>query len=333
MKILQLVYESVHNPYGFGGAGIRAYEIYSRLKERHDITQLCMKYPGAKDGIIRNVRHVFVGTESKSLLKSVLAYTIKAAKFVKQFGNDFDIIVENFLPSTPFFSPLFTKTPVILQVQGVMGKHVLKKFNPVLAIPMYVVESQYPRLFDRFIFVSEITKAKVMSGVRGKAALCEVIPNGISEALLETTPDDGDYILFFSRIDRYTKSLDILLNAFERLVPEYPGLKLVLAGYEFDKVSSLLSGCQEEVRRRISYAGFVSGEKKVKLLSGARLFVLPSRHESAPISIMEAAACGKPVIVSDIPELKFVEEQGFGLCFPSNSVKGLQGEGGAVTEQ
>jgi glycosyltransferase involved in cell wall biosynthesis len=324
MKILQLIYESVGSPFGFGGAGVRACEIYRRLQGRHDITLLCMKYPGAKDGYIENIRHTFVGTESRSLPKSVFAYTIMAAKFVKQYGKDFDIIVENFLPATPFFSCLFTKTPVILQVQGIMEKHVLRKLNPVFSVPMYLVELQYPKLFKRFMFVSEITKAKVMSGVRRKVELCEVIPNGISDVLLEATPDDGDYILFFSRIDRYTKGLDILLHVFERLAPEYPGLKLELAGYEADKVSDLLSRCPEQVRSRISYAGFVSGEKKIDLLSGARLFVLPSRHESAPVSIIEAAACGKPVIVSDIPELKFVEEQGFGLCFPSNSVKGLQ---------
>ncbi len=324
MKILQLIYESVHNPYGFGGAGVRAYEIYGRLKERHDITFVCMKYPGAKDGIIRGLRHIFVGTESKSLTRSVLAYTIRAAQFVKRFGNSFDVIVENFLPSTPFFSPLLTKTPVILQVQGIMGKHVLKKLSPAFSVPMYLVELQYPKLFSRFLFVSEITRQKVMSGVGKKAALCEVIPNGINEDLLKTVPEDGDYVLFFSRIDRYTKGLDILLSAFERIVPEYPGLKLVLAGYEYDKVSDLLSGCPEQVRRRISYAGFVSGREKSALLSGARLFVLPSRHESAPISIVEAAASGKPVVVSDIPELRFVEEQGFGLSFPSGSITGLQ---------
>jgi glycogen synthase len=324
MKILQLVYESLHNPYGFGGAGVRACEIYNRLKERHDITLVCMKYPGAKDGTVENIRHAFLGTESRSLSKSVLAYTIMAAKFVKQCGKDFDIIVENFLPATPFFSPLLTKTPVILQVQGIMEKHVLRKLSPAFSIPMYLMELQYPKLFDRFIFVSEITKQQVMSGVRKKVALCEVIPNGINNELLETIPRDGGYILFFSRIDRYTKGLDILIKAFERIAPEYPLVKLVLAGYEFDKVSDLLSGCPEQVRRRISYAGFVSGGEKMELLSGARLFVLPSRHESAPISIMEAAACGKPVIVSDIPELKFVEEQGFGLSFPSDSVRGLQ---------
>jgi glycosyltransferase involved in cell wall biosynthesis len=39
---------------------------------------------------------------------------------------------------------------------------------------------------------------------------------------------------------------------------------------------------------------------------------------------VEAAACGKAVIVSDIPELRFVETSGLGLTFPSESADGLR---------
>lgn len=323
MNILQLIYESLGSPFGFGGAGVRAYEIYKRLKDRHDITLLCTKYPGARDGEIEGLKHIFVGTESKSLTKSVLAYTIQAAHFVRRYGNDFDVIVENFLPSTPFFSRFLTKRPVILQVQGIMGWHSLKKFNPFYSIPMYTVERFYPGLYDRFIFVSEITKEKVMSRVKREIKLCHIIPNGVNKELLSVTPWDGDYILFLSRIDIYTKGLDLLINAFEKISPEFPDLRLILAGYEFDSFNKLVSGRPAAIKERTEYAGFVTGDEKIRLLSGAKIFILPSRHESSPISILEAAACRKPVVVSDIPELGFVQKEGFGLSFPSGSVDGL----------
>jgi len=323
MKILQIIYESFGSPFGFGGAGVRAYEIYKRLQERHDITLLCMKYPGAADGERNGLKHIFVGTESGSLTKSVLAYTVKAAQFVREHADDFDVIIENFLPSTPFFSKYLTKKPVILQVQGIMEKHSLKKFSPLYSVPMFAAERFYPGLYDRFIFVSEITRQKVLERVRGPVKSCHVIPNGIDEALLKIVPEEQDYILFLSRIDIYTKGLDLLVKAFTTISEKYRGLRLVLAGYAFDKVGSLLSGVPSPLRARIEYAGFVSGEEKINLLSRAKLFVLPSRHESAPISILEAAACGKPVIVSDIPELSFVQDAGFGLTCPAGSVEGL----------
>jgi glycosyltransferase involved in cell wall biosynthesis len=324
MKILQLIYESLGCSFGFGGAGVRAYEIYKRLKDRHDITLLCMKYPGAHDGEIEGLKHIFVGTESTNLTRSVLSYTFKAMQFVRKNASDFDIIVENFLPSTPFFSKFLTRKPVILQVQGIMERHSLKKFSPLYSIPIYVVEKFYPKLHDRFIFVSDVTKEKIMARVKGKKIkLCPVIPNGIDEALLRITPKDDDYILFFSRIDTYTKGLDILIKSFEKISIRYPRLRLVLAGYEFDRFDKLVSGCPPPLKERIEYAGFVAGDEKTRLLSGAKMFVLPSRHESSPISILEAAACGKPVIVSDIPELGFVQEAGFGLSFSSGSETGL----------
>ncbi len=324
MKILQIIYESHGNPFGIGGAGVRAYEVYRRLQDRHETTFLCMKYPGARDGDVHGLRHVFVGTESKSLTKSVLAFTIQAGRYVHHFGRDFDIIVENFLPSTPFFSRFLSKTPVILQVQGVMYGHSFKKFNPLYSFPMYAIERFYPSLHDRFIFVSDVTRAKVMRGITRPVKLCRVIPNGVNEELLTAETADGDYILFFSRIDVYTKGLDLLLGAFEDLARDFPGIRLVMAGYEFDSFEGLVSGLPADVKNRVEYAGFLTGAQKTALLSGARIVVLPSRHESSPVSIVEAAACGKPLVVSDIEEMDFVEENHFGVRFTSGSVKGLK---------
>lgn len=325
MKILQIIYESLNSPFGFGGAGVRAYEIYNRLKNRHDITLLCMKYPGAKDGEINGLRHIFTGAESKSLTESVLAYTTMSANFIRKYGSNFDIIVENFLPSTPFFTRLFTKTPVVLQIQGIMEKHSLSKFNFLYSVPMYAVEQFYPGLYDKFLFVSEVTKEKVIKKVKRNIISCSVIPNGIDEELLKAgrSEADGNYILFLSRIDIYTKGLDLLIKAFEKISAEHPDTRLVLAGYEFDKVADLLSECSPDLRKRIDYAGFVTGQDKVRLLSNAMIFVLPSRHESAPISILEAAACGKTVIVSDIPELSFVTREQIGTSFVSGSCESL----------
>ncbi len=323
MKILQIIYESRDNPFGTGGAGLRAYEIYARLKDRHDITLLCMRYPGAADGEIEGLRHVFVGAESRSLTKSVLSYTVKAAQYVRRHGGSYDVIVENFLPSTPIFSRLLTRTPVILQVQGVMERHSLKKFSPVYAVPMFLVEGTYPFLYEHFIFVSAVTRDKVMTGRRRKTGLCEVIPNGINRDLLDAIPEEQGYILFFSRIDIYTKGLDLLMSAFSRIADDFPGLRVILAGYEFDRFSTLRDMLRPDLQGRVEYAGFVTGTQKRELLSGASVVVLPSRHESSPISILEAAALARPVIVSDIPELAFVEQRQMGISFRSGSSEDL----------
>jgi glycosyltransferase involved in cell wall biosynthesis len=322
--VLQLIYESHGSPFGFGGAGVRAYEIYRRLRDRHEIDLVCMRYPGAVDGVKDGLRHVFLGAETRSLSRSVVAYTLKASAFVARYGHRYDVIVENFLPSTPFFARFRTRTPVVLQVQGVMEAHALRKFPPYQAAPMYLVERCYPSLYDKLVFVSEATKARVLARHRRAIALCEVVPNGVAPELLDAGGAEDDYILFFSRIDVYTKGLDVLMDAFAALSRRRPEVRLKLAGFAAADVAGLLARLPAEVRPRVEYVGFVEGAAKTALLSRAKFLVLPSRHESAPISILEGAACGKAVIASDIRELDFVEPLGLGLNFPSGEADHLR---------
>ncbi len=318
MRVLQIIYESYGNPFGFGGAGIRAYEIYKRLKERHEITLLCMRYPGAKDGEIEGLRHIFVGAESNSLTRSVLAYTLKASQFVRRCGKEFDVIIENFLPSTPFFTIFITKSPVVLQVQDFWGRHTFSRFPIHLAIPMSITERYYPKLYNRFIFVSEVTRAQFSLG--GDSV---VIPNGIDQKLLELDPKPKDYVLFISSIDLYKKGLDVLLKAFERVSQGHPNVSLFIAGTgrDIERVKAMAG--QSPVSEKVRFLGWLSGEQKARYISESLFTVLPSRHESQPISIIEAAACGKAVLVSDIEELGFVRENGFGLTFKSGSADDL----------
>ncbi len=319
MKILQLIYESFGSPFGFGGAGVRAYELYERLARKHEITLLCMKYPGARDGIIKGLQHRFVGIEHPGLIKSVAAYTFRAAQYLSSEAHRYSIVVENFLPATPFFSMLFTHRPVVLQMQGLMGVHAHQKFPAYLSLPMHLVENLYPRLFSNFIFVTGLHSLK------GPFNSCRhaVIPNGIDARLLDVAVREDDYILFFSRIDSYTKGLDLLLRAFGSVADRFPRTRLVLAGHEATRVDDLLALIPCRLRKRVLYAGFVTGRQRTRLLADAKLFVLPSRHEAHPVSLMEAHACCKPVIVSDIPELQYVTREGLGLAFARGSADDL----------
>jgi glycosyltransferase involved in cell wall biosynthesis len=320
MKILQIIYESLGSPFGFGGAGMRAYEIFRRLKDRHDITFLCMKYPGAEDGEIQGMKHCFVGTESNNLTRSVLAYTLNAMKFVKKNGDKFDVIVENFLPATPFFPRYLTKTPIVLQIQDFWGTHTFKRYPFMFALPMFFVEKLYPKLYKRIIFVSDITKQRFHLPVK-----TIIIPNGIDESFLQVDEENDNSILFLSSIDLYKKGLDVLLRAFSQLSSHYEKVILTIAGTgrDFDLLRSEIDNLPAHIRKNVNLLGWISGEAKTKSIARALFTVLPSRHESSPISILESAACGKPVIVSDIPELDFVSQKGFGLSFPSGSANGL----------
>jgi len=307
MKILHLLYESKCDAFGIGGVGIRAYEIYKRIKERHDVTLLCKKYPCANDGEIEGLRHIFVGTESNSLMKTLLSYAYHASRFVKGHSHEYDIIVEEFSPAIPMFIHAFTKKPTVLQVQGHTGKLYFRKYNPFYASTLSLLELLRPRFYDNFIFANPETMKKLSLK---KAKHIAIISNGISSELLNMPPDESDYILYLGRIDIYGKGLDILLDAYGKFLKSFPQVRLVIAGDGMDRerFEAMLMKLPEDMRKNIEMPGWVSGDKKRDVLNKALFVVLPSRHECQPIVALEAMGSGKAVIVSEIPEFNFITE-------------------------
>ena len=322
MKILHLLYESKGDPFGIGGVGIRAYEIYRRIQERHEVTLLCKKYPGARDGKVEGLRHIFVGTESRSLTKTLLSYAYRASQFVKRNGREYDIVIEEFSPGVPTFYQRSIRTPVVLQVQGYTGILYFRKYNPFYAVVLSLSELLRTWFYNNFIFVNpEMMKKFYLKKEKHSA----VIPNGISSELLDIPDDERDYILYIGRIDVYGKGLDILLDAYSEFFRSFPGIRLVIAGEGRDRerFRSILMKLPEEVRKNIELPGWVSGEGKGSVFSKALFVIFPSRHEVQPIAVLEAMGSGKAVLVSDIPEFRFVKDIGAGTEFKTGDARSL----------
>jgi len=322
MRILHLLYESKGDFFGTGGVGTRAYEIYKCLQERHDITFLCKKYQGASDGEIDGIRHIFAGTESRSLTKTLLSYAYHASQFVKRHGHEYDIVVEEFSPAIPTFYQFFIRKPVILQVQGYTGRLYFRKYNLFYAVVLSLLELLKPGFYDNFIFVNpEMTKKSSFK----RAKHIAVIPNGISPELLAMPYDEKDYILYIGRIDVYGKGLDILLDAYKEFYKSFPAIGLLIAGdgRDRERFEAMLMKLPGDIRKNIEMLGWVSGDKKKDLLSKALFVVVPSRHECQSIVTLEAMASGKAVIVSGIPELNFAVKHQAGISFKPASAASL----------
>ncbi len=107
------------------------------------------------------------------------------------------------------------------------------------------------------------------------------------------------------------KAPDLLIRAWRRM----PGdRKLVIAGgssFTDDYVRSLERLAAQD--DRVVLAGYVFGSTLEELYANAAAFVLPSALEGLPLTLLEAASYGTPIVASDIePHLEVVADDGPG---------------------
>jgi glycosyltransferase involved in cell wall biosynthesis len=155
---------------------------------------------------------------------------------------------------------------------------------------------------DAVIAVSRLMQAHVQST---HGIVATYIPNG---AAPHATPPDasllgawgqkpGGYILTVGRIipDR---ELHTLIEAFNQLPST---LQLVIVGSETPR-TSYSDSLERAAGSRVLFTGDVFGERLQALYGHALFYVLASRVEGLPITVCEAMAHGKALVLSDIPE-------------------------------
>lgn len=129
----------------------------------------------------------------------------------------------------------------------------------------------------------------------------KVIPLGIEPGKRGRNASDR-YVLVLSRLHP-KKGLEVLIDAFQD--ERFADWKLVIAGDgPTDYVSSLKR--RASVSNRIVFAGWLDGEQKEAMLSGASLLALTSYQENFGLCVMEALARSVPVLVS--PHVNLADE-------------------------
>ncbi|MFI8896429.1 glycosyltransferase family 4 protein [Streptomyces paradoxus] len=164
-------------------------------------------------------------------------------------------------------------------------------------------ERRGARWAARVLCVSEAERRLgAQAGVRGRWS---VVPNGIdverfrpadADAVrAELLPDGGPrgpLVVCVGRLCRQ-KGQDVLLTAWESVLRRVPGARLVLVGDGPDhgRLRALAPGS-------VRFAGDV--DDVVPWYQAADLVVLPSRWEGMALAPLEAMACGRPVVVTDV---------------------------------
>lgn len=159
-------------------------------------------------------------------------------------------------------------------------------------------------------FVHAVTPREV-SAIRGYGFTGPIVtvPNAVPPG--DELPQDTEAIyasyprlrgrrvfMFIGRLDPWQKGLDMLIEAFSQAAPQHAVLVLVGPDHRGSLSALERLARQRGVGSRVVFTGALFGEDRRRLLAAADVFVHPSRWEGLSLSVLAAAAAGKPCLLT-----------------------------------
>lgn len=154
-----------------------------------------------------------------------------------------------------------------------------------------------------------------------------IVPNGIDWKRYQRLPSRGNFrrrinlnyqsplVLFLGRIN-FTKGLDLLIPSFRRVVQKHPDANLAIVGPDNEGYGlKVRNWCEEQgIQDRVLIVDHLEFEAVKEAYVDADVFVLSSYTENFGLTVIEAMACGTPVIISNHVNIcRQVQEAGAGI--------------------
>lgn len=183
----------------------------------------------------------------------------------------------------------------------------------------YPLRRQFFRYYDGLIAVSPVALETMSCFFPGEY---RIIPNGVDTGIFSPGPSNLDdklpqgslKLLFMGRFDP-KKGLRHLLCALPIIKKRIPDVKLVVCGDGPQTMKSYYNRfITSEVKESVHFAGEILGAERAQYYRWCDISLTPSiGAESFGIMLLEAMACGKPVVASYIPAFRNVMSQSEGV--------------------
>ena len=226
-----------------------------------------------------------------------------------------------FHPVDKFFAsnaaPLFFKGELIATIHDLGFYKNPELYHPLERIYQKIAHTLLIKRADKIITPSQNTADDIAKYFPQAKNKIQVIYHGYNrdefKVLNETEKQivknkynlPAKFLLYIGRLET-KKNIQNLLRAFTIL--QHTNYHLVLAGrpgnYGYRDILELAH--HHSIKDRVHFFGYVSQADYPLILASTDVFVFPSLFEGFGMPLLEAAACGVPMVVSDLPVLKEV---------------------------
>jgi glycosyltransferase involved in cell wall biosynthesis len=302
LRILILNWRDLDNPWA-GGAEVHIHAIAEGLVARgHAVTLLVSGFPGSAALAERNgVRIRRAGNRWNANL--VLCW--EALRELRRHA--YDIVIED-LNKVPFFTAPFHDLPMVVYVPHLFGATVFREANPLSAAYVWAMERPIPAAYRRarWIAISESTRRDLVArGVPRKRTSVVLCGLDFERYDRDVPPPRFDHpaLVHLGRLMRY-KSADVALHTLALVRRTRPDARLYVAGDGPDLPRLKRLARRLGIDAAVAFLGYLPHEQKVDLLWRCHLLLNPSPKEGWGLTVIEANACGVPVVASRRPGLQ-----------------------------
>lgn len=308
--VVAMVSDAIY-PYHHGGKELRYYELSRRLADRADVHVYTMKWwqglPLCRHG---NVTYkalcryypLYVG-ERRSIIQAVFF----ALACLRLMTARFDVIEADHMPylQIPVLWLVATirRKPLVVTWHEVWGLRYWQQYLGRAGMAAWMIEWLAMRLPDHIVAASPQTAQRLRETL-GPRTRITVAPNGIDLTAIHLAPvakREADLVTVGRHISH--KRIDMLLDAVALLRSDGFAVTCRVIGNGPDRDRLRMHARALGLAETVEFLDDVRDQGELYgLLKSAKVFVSPSAREGFGIAVLEAIACGLPVVTTSTPD-------------------------------
>jgi glycosyltransferase involved in cell wall biosynthesis len=308
--VVAMVSDAIY-PYHRGGKEIRYHELARRLAARAEVHVYTMNWwrgprERTEDGVTFHAISRLHGlyTENRRSVSQAVFFAVACFRLLK---SKFDVLEADHIPYFQVIALRVVATlkrrPLVVTWHEVWGRSYWRQYLGRIGPAAWLIESLAMRLPDRIIAASPQTADRLRRLGAYRGPITEA-PNGIDiEEIRNTYPDEAATDLVVVGRMMAHKRVDLLLHAVALLHAEGMPVTCRVIGDGPERLRWHDQARTLGIDHAVEFRHDISEQKDVyALMKAARVFVFPSAREGFGIAVLEALACGLPVVTTSAPD-------------------------------